>query len=243
MNNSSVIGPDTPLWWLGDVFLPLPVIGNVFSVGDLLLGAGCAYFILRLLPLDAGRASPVELCFCAAVILPRGGHNPMGTGTSTRSFGAGKRENHDSAAFYDSRLYDQLELVELDDLSHQDVPECLLNQVFQRQPTLVNSPNNSVHLMVTSPPYNVGKDYDEDLSLDEYRALLREVFAEVFRVLVPGACLCKCSQYRQAPLHSPSMHISLPICWSWDSACEERLFGTREPVPAVQLHGELDVGF
>ena len=55
MNNSSVIGPDTPLWWLGAVFLlPLPVIGNVFSVGDLLLGAGCAYFIYRaLLPLDA----------------------------------------------------------------------------------------------------------------------------------------------------------------------------------------------
>ena len=115
----------------------------------------------------------------------------MGTGTSTRSFGAGKRENHDSAAFYDSRLYDQLELVELDDLSHQDVPECLLNQVFHKDSRdLSELPNNSVHLMVTSPPYNVGKDYDEDLSLDEYRALLREVFAEVFRVLVPGGRAC-----------------------------------------------------
>jgi len=48
LNNSSVIGPDTPLWWLGDVFLlPVPVIGNVFSVGDLLLGAGAASFIYR----------------------------------------------------------------------------------------------------------------------------------------------------------------------------------------------------
>ena len=46
LNNSCVIGPGTPLWWLGDVFLlPLPVIGNVFSVGDLLLGVGAACFV------------------------------------------------------------------------------------------------------------------------------------------------------------------------------------------------------
>lgn len=28
-------------------------------------------------------------------------------------------------------------------------------------------PDNSAHLMVTSPPYNVGKDYDGDVSLEE----------------------------------------------------------------------------
>jgi site-specific DNA-methyltransferase (adenine-specific) len=48
----------------------------------------------------------------------------------------------------------------------------------------------SVHLMVTSPPYNVGKDYDEDLSLDEYLAFLRKVWTEVYRVLVPGGRAC-----------------------------------------------------
>jgi site-specific DNA-methyltransferase (adenine-specific) len=40
--------------------------------------------------------------------------------------------------------------------------------------------------MVTSPPYNVGKDYDEDLSLAEYLELLKTVFAETYRVLEPG---------------------------------------------------------
>jgi site-specific DNA-methyltransferase (adenine-specific) len=44
--------------------------------------------------------------------------------------------------------------------------------------------------MVTSPPYNVGKDYDEDLSLDEYLAFLRRVWKEVYRVLVPGGRAC-----------------------------------------------------
>jgi site-specific DNA-methyltransferase (adenine-specific) len=44
--------------------------------------------------------------------------------------------------------------------------------------------------MVTSPPYNVGKDYDEDLSLEEYLAFLQRVWQETWRVLVPGGRMC-----------------------------------------------------
>ena len=44
--------------------------------------------------------------------------------------------------------------------------------------------------MVTSPPYSVGKDYDEDLSLKEYRSLLRAAWKETRRVLVPGGRAC-----------------------------------------------------
>lgn len=51
-------------------------------------------------------------------------------------------------------------------------------------------PGNSVHLIVTSPPYNVGKEYDENLSLKEYRELLKRVFKETHRVLVPGGRAC-----------------------------------------------------
>ncbi len=51
-------------------------------------------------------------------------------------------------------------------------------------------PNNSIHFMVTSPPYNVGKDYDEDLTLGEYLEFLQRVWKEVYRVLVPGGRAC-----------------------------------------------------
>ena len=37
-------------------------------------------------------------------------------------------------------------------------------------------PDRSIHLAVTSPPYNVGKAYDSDLSISEYRDLLSRVF-------------------------------------------------------------------
>ena len=50
--------------------------------------------------------------------------------------------------------------------------------------------DQSVHLMVTSPPYNVGKEYDEDLSWDQYRSLLTRVFTECYRVLVEGGRAC-----------------------------------------------------
>ena len=56
--------------------------------------------------------------------------------------------------------------------------------------TRMNLPDSSVHLMVTSPPYNVGKEYDADLNLDEYFALLDGVFAETHRVLVSGGRAC-----------------------------------------------------
>lgn len=51
-------------------------------------------------------------------------------------------------------------------------------------------PDNSIHLMITSPPYNVSKEYDEDLTLDEYRALLLRVLGETYRVLVDGGRAC-----------------------------------------------------
>ena len=67
-------------------------------------------------------------------------------------------------------------------------------------------PDNSVHLMVTSPPYNVSKEYDDDLSLNEYLNLLNTVWRETYRVLVPGgrACVNVANLGRKPyiPLHS-----------------------------------------
>jgi site-specific DNA-methyltransferase (adenine-specific) len=55
---------------------------------------------------------------------------------------------------------------------------------------MTDLPDCSVHIVVTSPPYNVGKEYDEDLTLDDYREFLRSVMSEVYRVLVAGGRVC-----------------------------------------------------
>lgn len=44
-------------------------------------------------------------------------------------------------------------------------------------------PDNSVDLMITSPPYNTTKQYDENLTLKQYLLFIKEVMTEVYRVL------------------------------------------------------------
>jgi DNA modification methylase len=102
--------------------------------------------------------------------------------TRTRSFGVSRRENHDSSPYYGRAL---VSIVESDDrhVAHPDVA----NEVFEHSAEkMVELPDDSVALMVTSPPYHVGKDYDSDASFEEYLQLLERVFTETYRVLQPG---------------------------------------------------------
>jgi adenine-specific DNA-methyltransferase len=51
-------------------------------------------------------------------------------------------------------------------------------------------PNESVQLVVTSPPYNIGKEYEEVLSLEMYKAQQRQVIEECIRILQPEGSIC-----------------------------------------------------
>ncbi|RLG31129.1 site-specific DNA-methyltransferase [Methanosarcinales archaeon] len=112
-------------------------------------------------------------------------------GTKTSSFGTSGRTNHDSTAFYTSKLYESLPKEEKVEYVENPIPPESLNRILQKSSESMDDlPDNSVHLMVTSPPYNVGKDYDDDLTLENYREFLKRVWKEVFRVLVPGGRAC-----------------------------------------------------
>ncbi len=113
-------------------------------------------------------------------------------GTKTSSFGVNGRISHDSSRFYNSRLYTELGIAASNKgAPDQPFPEKYLNKVIKASAeNMKQLPDNSVHLMITSPPYNAAKDYDEDLSLKEYLALLERVFAETYRVLVHGGRAC-----------------------------------------------------
>ena len=105
--------------------------------------------------------------------------------TSTASFGAGKREGHDASEYYARRMVEPHTDEDLGDVV--DPPAAIIDQLFcQSADSMHQIPDNCVALMVTSPPYNVGKDYDEDLDIDEYLGMLEAVFAETYRVLEPG---------------------------------------------------------
>ena len=111
--------------------------------------------------------------------------------TKTSSFGSPGRVAHDASAFYSARLYDDQPQSKETQAVENPIPSELLDTVINASSEqMTGLPDNSVHLMVTSPPYNVGKDYDEDLTLPEYVAFLDRVWAETYRVLVPGGRAC-----------------------------------------------------
>lgn len=109
--------------------------------------------------------------------------------TSTSNFGVGRREGHDASGFY----------------SRFRAPELSTDDTVA-PPTPVDEPfvcgdarsmdtvaDNSVALVVTSPPYFAGKQYEEELERDgvpssylEYLQMLTDVFAECVRTLEPG---------------------------------------------------------
>jgi DNA modification methylase len=111
--------------------------------------------------------------------------------TTTSAFGSPGRSSHDASPFYAQRLYHgQPHEQEIDFVENPISPECT-DQVFcQSAENMAELADDSIHLMVTSPPYNVGKEYDTNLSLDEYLAFLERVWGEVYRLLVPGGRAC-----------------------------------------------------
>jgi len=115
----------------------------------------------------------------------------MKKGTTTSSFGTNGRINHDSTKFYDSKLYSELRQAEIVEKSENEFPKEFINKIILGSAeNMQELPDSSVHLMITSPPYNVSKIYDKDLSLKEYLALLKKSFEETYRVLVNGGRAC-----------------------------------------------------
>lgn len=102
--------------------------------------------------------------------------------TSTVAFGSTKRESHDASGYYSRHLRDVVEdkTTLPDDTSIESYLACGSSE------SMPELPDNSVGLMITSPPYHVGKDYDTDATFEEHLDLLQRVFAECYRVLEPG---------------------------------------------------------
>src|ERR671910_3363587 len=108
--------------------------------------------------------------------------------TATSSFGVGRRENHDSAAFYarfTSPIVSDDQMVD---------PPGVVDQIYVGDSRSMDRVRPaSVALVVTSPPYFAGKQYEEELgkhgipaSYADYLALLEGVFAECAAKLEPG---------------------------------------------------------
>jgi len=109
--------------------------------------------------------------------------------TTTSNFGVGARESHDSTPFYDR--------FRAPEISSDDT---VAGPVAIDEPfvcgdarAMTQVPDGSVALVVTSPPYFAGKQYEEELQREgipasylEYLDMLTQVFSECVRTLEPG---------------------------------------------------------
>src|SRR4051794_15093912 len=109
--------------------------------------------------------------------------------TTTSNFGVSARESHDSKPFYDR--FRAPELSDDQDVPNPDlVPEPFVHGDARHMDRIADG---SVALVVTSPPYFAGKQYEEELEREgvpasylEYLTMLTDVFAECARKLEPG---------------------------------------------------------
>jgi DNA modification methylase len=108
--------------------------------------------------------------------------------TSTSNFGVGRRESHVADAFY--ARFEAPELSADEHVTpHAPGVTCVCGDARHMEAVA----DDSVALVVTSPPYFAGKQYEEELDREgvpgsyiEYLELLRDVFADCKRVLEPG---------------------------------------------------------
>jgi DNA modification methylase len=108
--------------------------------------------------------------------------------TSTSAFGVSKRESHDASGFY--RRFTPPEVSSQSELAaHRTLDKLIVGDARRMDEV----PGSSVALVVTSPPYFAGKEYEEALGQDgvpatylEYLELLRDVFHECIGKLEPG---------------------------------------------------------
>ena len=78
--------------------------------------------------------------------------------------------------------------VEIADVYHPDNKVVVLPGDCRA--TLQTLPDDLVQLIISSPPYNLGKSYENAARLDEYLASLSPVIDELVRVLAPAGSLC-----------------------------------------------------
>jgi len=107
-------------------------------------------------------------------------------------------------------------------------------------------PDGAAQLVVTSPPYNIGKTYERSCTLEEYTAVQADIVGECVRILRDGGSLCwQVGNYVTSSggilpldiqLHplfaSHGLHLRNRIIWHYEHGlhCRRRFSGRYETI-------------
>lgn len=110
--------------------------------------------------------------------------------------------------------------------------------------------DNSVKLIITSPPYNIGKKYELSTTLDHYLSDMEPIISELYRVLREDGSICwEVGNYIEKPKGGKSevypldiyyynifkkynLHLRNRIIWHFEHGlqCSDRLSGRYESI-------------
>lgn len=82
---------------------------------------------------------------------------------------------------------DSLEISISDSLSDEADAVLLEGDTLDR---LKEIPSGTIQLIITSPPYNIGKEYETQVCLDNYLDSMKPIAREISRILSDGGSLC-----------------------------------------------------
>lgn len=124
----------------------------------------------------------------------------------------------------------------------------LLDFKFECQDALTfckNIPNDSVKLIITSPPYNIGKAYETKVSIDKYIANMEPMLSEFARIISEDGSICwqtgnyvddgeiyPLDIYFYPMFKSMGLHLRNRIIWHFGHGlhCSKRFSGRYETI-------------
>lgn len=111
--------------------------------------------------------------------------------------------------------------------------------------TLKEIPDKSTRLVVTSPPYNIGKEYEKKMEIEEYVAWQSKIIKECIRIVKDDGSICwQIGNYVNSGFIIPldiifynifsnmGMHLCNRIIWSFNHGlhCKNRFSGRYETI-------------
>ena len=100
---------------------------------------------------------------------------------------------------------------------------------------LKSLPEESVHLIITSPPYNISKDYGkwkDNLPFEEYLKFTEEWLRECFRILVNGGRICV-----NIPIYTHKNNGNHSLLFHYLRIMKEIGFKERELILWIKMFG------
>lgn len=104
------------------------------------------------------------------------------------------------------------QFLEVLDTPYYQAPDCVIYNTDCLE-TMRSLPNECINLTVTSPPYNIGKEYEKPLPLNEYLDWCASWIAEIYRITAPNGAFWLNLGYLSIPDRAKAIPIPYLL---WD---------------------------